>query len=126
MKLLLGITIVMAIGISCYAIDKIKSVKIGTEEYTDISDVHVGSDGMIVIKFPSGVAVESPAKLPVPFLESWGIDSVTLAEAKATGERTAAESLDVRFAQARSVKSTALCMTFESLSRVGSPSRTPR
>jgi S1-C subfamily serine protease len=94
MKLLLGITIVMAIGISCYAIDKIKSVKIGTEEYTDISDVHVGSDGMIVIKFPSGVAVESPAKLPVPFLESWGIDSVTLAEAKATGERTAAESLE--------------------------------
>ncbi len=71
--------------------DGMKAVRIDGVNYTNISDVHIGANGRVIIFTSDGGTSAGADKLPLDFLKSWGIDPST---AKATETTKTAQALE--------------------------------
>jgi S1-C subfamily serine protease len=82
----------LVFGICCSVFgDGITTVEANGKQYTNVYDVHIGTDGRVVIFSSNGATIASADKLPVDFLKSWNINSE---DAKATEARKTADDLE--------------------------------
>lgn len=69
-------------------------VEVNGNVYSNISKVHVGTGGRIIIDFPAGGTSASADKLPTNFLASWNIGPESQNAAKAAEAALAEKNLD--------------------------------
>ena len=94
MKAVLAMFCAVAVAAPVFAADKITTVKVGDQTFEDITDVHIGTGGLIIIRSDAGAGSASADKLPADFLESWGITKDMLDALKSSQDKAAKASLD--------------------------------
>lgn len=91
MKRLLWVGLIVSSVFTTWSAEKITSLTVGEREMKEIRDVHLGTDGRVIILCSGGGVALTQDKLPDDFLESWGIKRN---EAKEMHSKKSEEELD--------------------------------
>ncbi len=93
MKALLAVVLAAVVGQAAFGAG-LSQVEVNGNSYSNITDVHLGSGGLVIILFPGGGTSVKVDKLPTDFLASWNIGQKAQAAAQAAQAAAAENSLD--------------------------------